>query len=99
MYFQEKPILYGTISVMITHQYINYLLLEVKENNSVGEWLSTYSLQQKVDDGLYRLTTISFKLFFSSSGYVMILQGYVHSLMPNWAQLGPIYECSPLRWF
>ncbi len=41
------------------------MTLEVKENNSsAGEWLSTYSLQQKADDGLYRLTVITFKFSF-----------------------------------
>ncbi len=39
--------------------------MEVKENNSfAGEWPSTHSLQQKADDGLYRLTTITFKFSF-----------------------------------
>ena len=39
--------------------------MEVKENNpSAGEWLSTYSLQQKADDCLYRLTTITSKFSF-----------------------------------
>ena len=30
----------------------------VKENSYAGEWPSTYLLQQKNGDGLYRLTTI-----------------------------------------
>ena len=43
--------------------------MEVKENNSsTGEWPSTYSLQQKTDDGLYRLTIITFKFSFFSNG-------------------------------
>ena len=41
------------------------LPMEVKENNSsTGEWPSAYSLQQKADDGLYRLTTITVKFSF-----------------------------------
>ncbi len=48
-------------NLVATRDYV----LEVKENNSsAGEWPSTYSLQQKADDGLYRLTTITFKLSF-----------------------------------
>ncbi len=49
--------------------------MEVKENNSsAGEWPSTYSLQQKADDGLYRLTTITFKFSFFPNGNVVILR-------------------------
>ena len=41
--------------------------LEVKENtSSPGGWPSTYSLGQKDDDGLYRLTIITFKFSFFS---------------------------------
>ncbi len=42
--------------------------MEVKENtSSAGGWPSTYSLGQKDDDGLYRLTIITFKFSFFSN--------------------------------
>ncbi len=47
--------------------------MEVKEkNSSASEWPSTYSLQQKADDGLYRLTGITFKFsFFPNAQYLL----------------------------